>query len=96
MLLEQKPGECCRECKGCFHNGFYYASDTEWRDPQDPCTVHHCKAGLITTSKEVCFDSHCMHVLPLIPGKCCAPCKGERQQKLICGEKRCDLCSSEN
>ncbi|KAL0271994.1 UNVERIFIED_CONTAM: hypothetical protein PYX00_005138 [Menopon gallinae] len=76
MLLEQKPGECCRECKGCFHDGVYHASDSEWRDQQDPCKVYHCKAGVVTISQEVCYESHCIHVLPRRPGRCCSTCKG--------------------
>ncbi|XP_044734536.1 BMP-binding endothelial regulator protein [Chrysoperla carnea] len=77
QLIEKPKNGCCMKCKGCVYNGTEYASDTEWTDPQDPCRVFRCEAGVITKSILECYTP-CDNPLPPQPGQCCKTCLGCR------------------
>ncbi len=53
--------------------GRSYASGEEWKDPDNPCRVFTCKAGVITESEEKCYVP-CSQWLPPEPGQCCRTC----------------------
>ncbi|CAA9998152.1 unnamed protein product [Nesidiocoris tenuis] len=73
MLLDPPKGECCQKCKGCTYRGKEYDSGAEWRDPDDPCEVLTCKAGVVTVTKQQCYVP-CRDSMPPAPGKCCRTC----------------------
>ncbi|BES97591.1 Hypothetical protein NTJ_10405 [Nesidiocoris tenuis] len=77
MLLDPPKGECCQKCKGCTYRGKEYDSGAEWRDPDDPCEVLTCKAGVVTVTKQQCYVP-CRDSMPPAPGKCCRTCMGCR------------------
>ncbi|XP_001942569.2 BMP-binding endothelial regulator protein [Acyrthosiphon pisum] len=69
--------ECCRRCKGCVYKGVPRDSGTEWTDPNDPCMVMSCKAGVVTETRMQCITP-CQQPLPPKPGTCCPTCSGCR------------------
>ncbi|KAK3916859.1 BMP-binding endothelial regulator protein [Frankliniella fusca] len=75
LLLSTPRDSCCSVCKGCEYMGRSYASGEEWKDPDNPCRVFTCKAGVVTESEEVCYVP-CPHSqsLPPEPGQCCRTC----------------------
>lgn len=75
MLLETRDDDCCRRCTGCTHNGVHHLSGTEWKDPNDPCTILTCRAGVVTESKLICH-TQCAKPTPPAPGQCCPICAG--------------------
>ncbi|XP_046485972.1 BMP-binding endothelial regulator protein isoform X1 [Neodiprion pinetum] len=75
MLLEARDDDCCRRCKGCVHNGIHHSSGTEWKDPNDPCKILTCRAGVVTESKLRCH-TQCPNPMPPAPGQCCPICTG--------------------
>lgn len=60
---------------GCVRNGVHHASDTEWTEPNEPCKILTCKAGVITESKLRCYTP-CANPIPAPPGQCCPICAG--------------------
>ncbi|XP_043270107.1 BMP-binding endothelial regulator protein isoform X2 [Venturia canescens] len=74
-LMEPRKDECCRRCKGCVRNGVHHESDTEWTEPNEPCKILTCKAGVITESKLRCYTP-CANPIPAPPGQCCPICAG--------------------
>ncbi|XP_077290635.1 BMP-binding endothelial regulator protein-like [Arctopsyche grandis] len=73
----QMPKEgCCVKCKGCVYKGTIHASDTEWRDPADPCRILRCEAGVVTESTMHCYTP-CENIRPPAPGQCCPSCQGK-------------------
>ncbi|XP_012224763.1 BMP-binding endothelial regulator protein isoform X2 [Linepithema humile] len=74
-LVDPHDNECCRRCTGCIHNGVYHASDTEWRESNNPCQIFVCKAGVVTESKLRCYTP-CSKPKPAPPGQCCPVCDG--------------------
>ncbi|XP_046680028.1 BMP-binding endothelial regulator protein isoform X1 [Homalodisca vitripennis] len=75
MLLDHSNDGCCYQCKGCMHEGVYRESGTQWRDPQRPCRILSCKAGVVTETEEVCYTP-CALSRPPREGQCCRTCKG--------------------
>ncbi|XP_044266622.1 BMP-binding endothelial regulator protein-like [Tribolium madens] len=73
MLVEKTEDGCCRKCKGCIYNQVHHSSHTEWTDPDNPCKVLRCEAGIITVSDLQCYTP-CVNPLPPEPGKCCRTC----------------------
>lgn len=75
MILYDKPdNQCCHQCKGCVHKGKVYGSGQEWSDPQNPCKVYHCWAGVVTATEKKCF-APCKNPVK-VPGQCCPKCTG--------------------
>ncbi|KAF7994405.1 hypothetical protein HCN44_003877 [Aphidius gifuensis] len=74
-LLDGKTDHCCQTCRGCFKNGIEYESGAEWTEPDDPCRVYSCKAGIITESEQHCYTP-CANPLAPPPGQCCPVCHG--------------------
>jgi hypothetical protein len=73
MLVEKTKDGCCRKCKGCVYNKVHHSSHTEWTDPDNPCKVLRCEAGVVTVSDLQCYTP-CANPLPPEPGKCCRTC----------------------
>ncbi|XP_022915936.1 BMP-binding endothelial regulator protein-like [Onthophagus taurus] len=71
--LEKTANSCCPKCKGCMYEGIYYASNTEWKDPNNPCMVYHCHAGVVTQIEVQC-RTPCKNPSPPKPGQCCGTC----------------------
>lgn len=61
---------------GCVYKGTVHASDTEWRDPADPCRILRCEAGVVTESTMHCYTP-CENIRPPAPGQCCPSCQGK-------------------
>ncbi|XP_063974418.1 BMP-binding endothelial regulator protein [Diachasmimorpha longicaudata] len=74
-LLKARDDECCDRCKGCIRGGIEHASGTEWTEPNDPCRILTCRAGVITESKLRCYTP-CPNPIPAPPGQCCPICIG--------------------
>ncbi|XP_050305297.1 BMP-binding endothelial regulator protein-like [Anthonomus grandis grandis] len=64
---------CCKICKGCIYKGLSYPSHTEWTDPNEPCKILRCEAGVVTISDLHCYTP-CKNSIPPEPGKCCRTC----------------------
>lgn len=85
------------------YKGRYYDSHTEWTDPDDPCKILHCEAGIVTESDIQCYN-HCPRPLKPKPGKCCGTCLGCRVNGIIISKDRditipedpCVKCSCED
>ncbi|KAJ8675657.1 hypothetical protein QAD02_011443 [Eretmocerus hayati] len=75
MLLDPRKDECCQKCKGCIKNNTLHPSGTEWTEPNDPCKIFTCNAGVITETKQQCYTP-CPNPIPPAPGKCCPTCTG--------------------
>lgn len=60
---------------GCYYQGKYYESGTEWRDESDPCLVMTCKADVVTESTVQCYTP-CHNPLEPRKGECCPRCPG--------------------
>ncbi|XP_063931297.1 BMP-binding endothelial regulator protein [Zophobas morio] len=73
MIVETSRDQCCRKCKGCTYRNKHYESHTEWTDPENPCKVMRCEAGVVTVSDLQCYTP-CANPLPPEPGKCCPTC----------------------
>ncbi|XP_017774724.1 PREDICTED: BMP-binding endothelial regulator protein-like [Nicrophorus vespilloides] len=73
LLVAKSKDECCEKCQGCYFNGTYHASGTEWTDPESPCVVMRCEAGVVTQSNLQCYVP-CDNPLPPAKGKCCSTC----------------------
>uniref|UniRef100_A0A8D8YRF6 BMP-binding endothelial regulator protein n=2 Tax=Cacopsylla melanoneura TaxID=428564 RepID=A0A8D8YRF6_9HEMI len=77
-LLEAKEKDgCCRKCQGCVHFGIFRESGSEWTDPDNPCRIFTCKAGVVTESEMQCY-APCKHPTPPGSGQCCPTCPGCR------------------
>lgn len=61
---------------GCVYKGIPRDSGTEWTDPDDPCMVISCKAGVVTETRMQCITP-CQQPYPPKPGTCCPTCSGE-------------------
>ncbi|GAB6018789.1 hypothetical protein CHUAL_000453 [Chamberlinius hualienensis] len=75
MVLVEEKKKCCRTCKGCVYNGTSYDSGKKWVNPEDPCEMFHCLAGVVTVSRQQCYST-CKHPKPPLPGQCCPSCEG--------------------
>ncbi|KAK2153622.1 hypothetical protein LSH36_291g06002 [Paralvinella palmiformis] len=75
MILFDKPrDQCCEQCKGCIYKENSYRSDETWADPDDPCLIYMCQAGVVTRLIKRC---HVTCRDPIIQtGYCCPICKG--------------------
>ncbi|XP_065216311.1 BMP-binding endothelial regulator protein isoform X2 [Planococcus citri] len=71
------PQGCCKKCKGCWYQGKFYESGTEWTDESDPCLTMTCKAGVVTESTIQCYTPCHSPVAPR-RGECCPSCLGCR------------------
>ncbi|CAH1399385.1 unnamed protein product [Nezara viridula] len=76
MLLGPPSGECCKKCKGCTHEGIERQSGEEWRDPDEPCRLYVCQAGVVTETVEQCY-APCHSPLKPAEGTCCPTCPGK-------------------
>jgi len=73
-LFNRPAGACCDVCRGCTVNGTTLASGSTWYGDLDPCTIHSCQAGVVTSSREQCRPPCASPVHT--PGQCCPTCTG--------------------
>ncbi|KAF7280111.1 hypothetical protein GWI33_006413 [Rhynchophorus ferrugineus] len=103
FMYEEKSDCNCKICKGCYYNGRYYDSHTEWTDPANPCNIIRCEASIITISEMRCHTP-CANPLPPEPGKCCSTCsecringqKAAEDRDVVSDDDPCLKCRCKN
>ncbi|XP_030646302.1 LOW QUALITY PROTEIN: kielin/chordin-like protein [Chanos chanos] len=73
--LETVEGDCCPRCKSCVHDGKQYQHNSQWRDPQNHCSLCTCSEGCVQCEMEEC-NLPCKSLPTPHPGACCPVCDG--------------------
>ncbi|XP_031418057.1 kielin/chordin-like protein [Clupea harengus] len=74
-LVETVGGACCPRCRSCVLDGIWHEHGSQWKHPDNPCSVCTCAEGQVRCERRDC-NPPCPYPSSPRPGTCCPVCIG--------------------